>query len=504
MSHTLLLADDSTTMQRVVELTFAEQGLTVVSVADGQQAVDYITRRHPSLALVSVSLPRINGFDVARFVRDRAESRVPVVLLAGAFDNLDEAQVRESGAAGVLVKPFEPAVVIRRVKELLGMKSEASTPVEESHASPPSRIVTAPVPPVEASPGDAAHRDEPAADYRSQLNAAFQSLDAQPTSRPADPAARPSFEQPAADPQSSRDGTLEPAAGDAAFVTSGVEPADWRQPPSAPVASPIPPVDASAAPQANEQRSPSPFDIAMAVAPPPSRPAHDLGLSSAPVAAPRASPSAGVAAADAFAMLWAQEQGEPLPPLPPAAPIELSEQTAEALVSQLTTRVSARLGSDLGDRLTNDLHHRLSTGVADSVTAGFGSASASVSALLASRLEAGLAPAIVDGLATRITTGVAEQVAHRVAERVLNELHTGVVNELADRMASQLADRLIADLADRLTAGLAERVAGIVTERMLQGVFGESLRATVNEVAERVVRAEIERIRTAAEALRSR
>jgi DNA-binding response OmpR family regulator len=116
MSDTLLLADDSVTMQRVVELTFAEQGLKVVSVSDGQQAIDYITRQRPALTLVSVTLPKVNGFDVARFVRDHVESRVPVLLLAGAFDNLDEAQVRASGASGVLVKPFEPAVVIKRVR----------------------------------------------------------------------------------------------------------------------------------------------------------------------------------------------------------------------------------------------------------------------------------------------------------------------------------------------------------------------------------------------------
>ena len=122
MAETLLLADANPTMQRVVELTCADEGLKVVSVSDGQQALDYLVAERPALALVSVTLHKLDGFEIAGLVRDRPDLQgIPVLLLAGAFETIDETRVRESGAAGVLVKPFEPGLVIKRVKELLGI-----------------------------------------------------------------------------------------------------------------------------------------------------------------------------------------------------------------------------------------------------------------------------------------------------------------------------------------------------------------------------------------------
>jgi DNA-binding response OmpR family regulator len=157
---TLLLADDSLTMQRVVELTFAEQGIAVACVSDGQQAIELLTRQPPAVALISATLHRVNGFDVARYVRDQLGGRVPVILVAGAFDTIEEAEARAAGAAGVLFKPFEPAVVIKRVKELLGLKADlpesaTHTPVARSgrlitsHDAPPRAVET---PPSEVTP----------------------------------------------------------------------------------------------------------------------------------------------------------------------------------------------------------------------------------------------------------------------------------------------------------------------------------------------------------------
>src|SRR5687768_16566808 len=120
MTPTLLLADESTTIQRVVELMFAEQGIKVISVSDGQEAIDQLTVRRPAIALVGVSLQRRDGYEVAAFIqREPALRGVPVLLLAGAFDTVDEARVPASGAAGVLIKPFETKQVINRVKALL-------------------------------------------------------------------------------------------------------------------------------------------------------------------------------------------------------------------------------------------------------------------------------------------------------------------------------------------------------------------------------------------------
>jgi DNA-binding response OmpR family regulator len=65
-------------------------------------------------------MPKRTGYDVAAFVKaDPALKHIPVLLMAGAFEPVDDALAAEAGCDGVLVKPFEPQHVIARVKELL-------------------------------------------------------------------------------------------------------------------------------------------------------------------------------------------------------------------------------------------------------------------------------------------------------------------------------------------------------------------------------------------------
>ncbi len=120
MPHRLLLADDSVTIQRVIELTFAEEGVEVVSVGDGLEAIERLRTEPFDIVLADVGMPGTDGFEVAAFVRSQPQlAGVAVVLLTGAFDTLDEARVAEVGAAAVLVKPFEPQMVIAKVRDLL-------------------------------------------------------------------------------------------------------------------------------------------------------------------------------------------------------------------------------------------------------------------------------------------------------------------------------------------------------------------------------------------------
>lgn len=127
MPHTLLLVDDSVAIQRVVELTFAAEDIRIVAVGTGQQAIDRLSDDPPDIVLADIGMPIVDGYAVASFVRRHEALRgVPVLLMVGAFDPVDEDRVRASGASGVLVKPFEPALVISRVKELLGLRPQMS------------------------------------------------------------------------------------------------------------------------------------------------------------------------------------------------------------------------------------------------------------------------------------------------------------------------------------------------------------------------------------------
>lgn len=120
MPKTLLLADDSVTIQRVIELTFAHEDVRVISVSDGRRAVQWLEGEWPDIVLADVDVPEIDGYELTRHIKSSPRLKdVPVLLLAGAFEPVDQDRVRSVGSDGVLVKPFEPQQLVSRVKALL-------------------------------------------------------------------------------------------------------------------------------------------------------------------------------------------------------------------------------------------------------------------------------------------------------------------------------------------------------------------------------------------------
>src|SRR5580692_7348707 len=93
----------------MVGLALKDQGIDVVAVGNGEAAVRKISDIHPDLVLADVFMPVRNGYEVCQFVKaDPTLSHIPVILLVGAFDPLDEQEAQRSGADGVLKKPFVP------------------------------------------------------------------------------------------------------------------------------------------------------------------------------------------------------------------------------------------------------------------------------------------------------------------------------------------------------------------------------------------------------------
>lgn len=132
--YTLLLADDSATIQRVIELTFANEDISVVAFSNGEHAIASLDRAHPDIVLADIGMPGRSGYEVARHIkRTPSLAHIPVLLLTGAFEPIDQARATEAGCDGVLTKPFEPQVVVSRVKELLARPKPGSKAAEVEH-----------------------------------------------------------------------------------------------------------------------------------------------------------------------------------------------------------------------------------------------------------------------------------------------------------------------------------------------------------------------------------
>ena len=103
----LLLADDSITIQKVVNLTFADHGMDVVTFGDGDSAIEHFDSVKPDIVLADVNMPGINGYQLCELLRsDAASSEIPIVLLVGSFEPFDREEAERVGASAHLTKPF--------------------------------------------------------------------------------------------------------------------------------------------------------------------------------------------------------------------------------------------------------------------------------------------------------------------------------------------------------------------------------------------------------------
>ncbi|MCU1307709.1 MAG: hypothetical protein JWN45_2404 [Acidobacteriaceae bacterium] len=129
----ILVADDNSNIQKMVGLALKDQGIDVIAVGNGEAAVRKISDLRPDLVLADVFMPVRNGYEVCKYVKDDSTlAHIPVILLVGAFDPLDEQEAQRVGADGVLKKPFVPPdPLISMVKSALQRASAAKAVAAE-------------------------------------------------------------------------------------------------------------------------------------------------------------------------------------------------------------------------------------------------------------------------------------------------------------------------------------------------------------------------------------
>jgi CheY-like chemotaxis protein len=134
MTRTILLADDSVTIQKVVELTFMDEDFRVVPVGNGTEAIERLGELRPDFVIADVHMPGADGYEVSQQTRETLPS-TPVLLLVGTFESFDAERAAQVGASGHLKKPFDSQELLRRVKELL-QSPAAALPRATAAAAP--------------------------------------------------------------------------------------------------------------------------------------------------------------------------------------------------------------------------------------------------------------------------------------------------------------------------------------------------------------------------------
>lgn len=139
----LLLADDSVTIQKVVNLTFADEGIEVITAGDGDAAMEKFTASAPDLVLADVNMPGLNGYQLCEKIKQNEETKkTPVILLVGSFEPFDETEARRVGADDFLTKPFQSIrQLVNKVSDLINTggagasNNETSSDAEKENAA---------------------------------------------------------------------------------------------------------------------------------------------------------------------------------------------------------------------------------------------------------------------------------------------------------------------------------------------------------------------------------
>ena len=145
-SISILLADDSITIQKVVGIIFGSDDYTLTVVDNGKAAVQKAQELQPDVLLIDALMPGMSGYEVCEAIRkDVALAAKPVLLLTGSFEPFDEDKARQCGADDHIVKPFESQQIVAKVQELyqLGLNRAGSAPAAAPEVIP---VVTAPEP----------------------------------------------------------------------------------------------------------------------------------------------------------------------------------------------------------------------------------------------------------------------------------------------------------------------------------------------------------------------
>jgi DNA-binding response OmpR family regulator len=117
MAHKILLVDDEANIRDLASLYLEKEGFSIVEAGDGPEALVKFTREAPSMVVLDVMMPGMDGFQVCRELRK--EHDVPILMLTARNEDIDKIVGLEIGADDYMTKPFNPRELVARVKAIL-------------------------------------------------------------------------------------------------------------------------------------------------------------------------------------------------------------------------------------------------------------------------------------------------------------------------------------------------------------------------------------------------
>ncbi|MBM7647013.1 DNA-binding response OmpR family regulator [Scopulibacillus daqui] len=116
--NTILIADDETEIADLVALHLEKEGYGVIKASDGEEAIRVIQTQSLDLAILDIMMPKMDGYEVTRQIRER-HHMLPIIFLSARTSDFDKITGLVIGADDYMTKPFNPMELIARVKAQL-------------------------------------------------------------------------------------------------------------------------------------------------------------------------------------------------------------------------------------------------------------------------------------------------------------------------------------------------------------------------------------------------
>jgi two-component system alkaline phosphatase synthesis response regulator PhoP len=118
--RTVLVADDDPALRRLIETTLGSRDFDLLHAGDGEEALRIARQQHPELVLLDVNMPKLDGFEVCRQLKNQPDTAgIKVVMLTARGADVDRAKGRDAGADDYFIKPFSPVKLLNKVYALL-------------------------------------------------------------------------------------------------------------------------------------------------------------------------------------------------------------------------------------------------------------------------------------------------------------------------------------------------------------------------------------------------
>lgn len=120
MAKKILVTDDSPTILAMIKDMLENEGYSVISAVDGQEALDKAKKEKPDLMILDLMLPKIDGYRVCAMLKfDKNYHNIPIIILTARADESDKSMSKEVCADSYITKPIEPDILLAKVKELI-------------------------------------------------------------------------------------------------------------------------------------------------------------------------------------------------------------------------------------------------------------------------------------------------------------------------------------------------------------------------------------------------